>query len=185
MSLPLSGKIEGRFLKAMQERSARWKNVKIASRIEVPVELRWWYWNEFGTATKGDPEHGASGHYYTIVPVAAKELRFPHNGQMVFSKEVPHFGVKPSRSVTKVLVEIRENASAAVHDAFLHGAADDPQILKLTIFHATQKAKELIVESMSRNIPGVREAEPELGRLGGARASDVFEESAEVNLIGE
>lgn len=180
MAIPLTSKVQGRFLQAMQERSTKWANARIAVRIEVPEELEFWYWDEYGTASKGDVDHGASGHSYTIVPVTAKGLVFPQGGQMTFHSSVEHPGVKPSRSVTKVMPDIRDKAVALIHQAFIDGAADDPEKLHAAVLQAVAAAKDLIVHSMAQNIPGVRAIEPSAGKLGGERAADAFDREAQI-----
>ncbi len=58
--------VRGLFLKRIEERLAQWQSVKqIRSRVYAPDELKWWYYNEHGTAAR------------TIVPVEATRLAFP------------------------------------------------------------------------------------------------------------
>jgi hypothetical protein len=188
MSLPLNVKrLRGNFIERMQERIAKWAQAKMGARIEVPVELEWWYWNEFGTATKfgGAPE-GLPGALnmapagpdarYPILPVNANMLRFPLNGQIVLRASVMHPGIKPSRSVSKVIQEIVDNACSAVAAAFRQGGADRPEIVAAAIVATTEQAKELIAQSISSNLTQTRED----GKLDGRDPGEVFSASATV-----
>jgi hypothetical protein len=185
----ITGKILGRFTERLERRIAALNKAdRVAARIEAPPELRWWYWTEFGTAAVGDKDR-ASGNYYEIDPVDAEVLRFPYGGEMVLRDHVDHPGIRPHRSITKALPQIREVTQSRIHQALQAGAADAPKKLQEAVFDALNApggAKDLIVQSMAVNIPGHREVEPERGRLGGASAAEAFEAMAKVvNLSGE
>jgi hypothetical protein len=182
--LPLTTRVSGQFSKAMQGRIQRLEGVTISARIEVPDTLVWWYWQEFGTASSGDAGR-ASGHSYEIVPKQAKLLVYPYNGQKVISLRVEaHPGIKPRRSVTKALPEIREATQANVRKALVAGGADHPELIRQAILESAQEAKRLIVESIAQNIPGTRDGDSEEhispGKLGGRTAASVFDEEAQV-----
>jgi hypothetical protein len=182
----ITGKILGRFTERLERRIAALNKAdRVAARIEAPPELRWWYWLEFGTASRGDAGR-ASGNYYEIDPVNAEVLRFPYGGEMVLRDHVDHPGIRPHRSITKALPQIREATQSLIHQYLQAGAADNPKELQDALLDSVSNAKALIVESMAVNIPGHREVEPERGRLGGASAAEAFEAMAKVvNLSGE
>src|SRR6478752_1499987 len=123
-------KTNGAFGAHLQRRIEAWHGRKIGARIRVPPELSWWYWQEFGTATRGDQPQ-ASGHTYPIYPVNAKMLSWPGaSGQRVFSHGVPaHPGIPPRRSVTKVLDDIRQETQEGVRAALREGGADHPDLI--------------------------------------------------------
>jgi hypothetical protein len=179
------GKLLGRFTEHLDRRIAAYKGAVAAARIEAPPELKFWYWTEFGTATRGEAGH-SSGFSYDIDPVDAEALRFPLGGEMVMFDHVDHPGIRPHRSIRKVLPEIHQVVQERVRQALRAGGTDNPQKLREAMVDATTAAKALIVDSMAVNVPGRRELEPERGRLGGLSAAEVFEAKATVvDLSGE
>lgn len=192
--IQFKAKIEGKFAQSLQERLAQVQaNRDPSARVTVPAADSWWYFNEFGTATKHSaptsagnaeiapippPIHG--GGTYPIDPVNAKELRFPQGGEVVFRSHVDHPGIRPSRSVTKALPEIEQVFMSKVSASFADGAADNPAQLQEVVLEVANEAKALIVQSMAENLNGTRSIEPELGKLGGRTASQVFDSDAQV-----
>jgi hypothetical protein len=180
----IKGRIVGKFAERLERRIAANRGARAAARIETPPELAWWYWTEFGTATRGEPGR-ASGHYYEIDPVNAEALRFPWNGEMVMRDHVDHPGIRPHRSIRSILPEIREAIRRFVEEGLRSGAADNPKVMQQEILDAVYNAKALIVESMAVNLPGQRDVEPNSGRLGGASAAQVFKDKATVVDLSE
>lgn len=193
----LRADFRGLFVQQLRERVKKWEGTQApAARIVVPDELRWWYFNEFGTATKWEdpggrvlnarlagvppPIHGKQK--YQIVPVDAKALAFPVRGTLVITKLVNHPGIRPSRSVTKALADIERTMKDRVRDALYAGAADDPTRLKEAVQEAAEQAIQHIAESMSRNLAGAREAVENggEGKLGGRSAAEVFQSEARI-----
>lgn len=179
-------RLSGSFRKRLDSRMRKWRQVgSLAARIQVPRELRWWYFQEFGTGEQG--ESGvASGHSYPIRATNAPLLIFPWGGVVVQTVYVEHPGVPPRSSVRKVLSEIRSKAGDGLHKAFKNGAADSPRLLLNSLAATAQSAKGLIARSLHVNVPGTREAgeidgvEYPAGKLKGRTAGDVFWEKAKV-----
>lgn len=184
--MEFSVKSNGKFIERIQSRINKWSGLKLAACLKVSEDLKWWYWNEYGTATYS--EKAPTGPY-SIDPKNTDLLIFPdsHTGEAVYTEHVTHPGIKPSRSVTKVWDEIVNQANQKLSEAFEQGALDNPQILKQAILDAVALGKELIVQSMAVNLPGYRDENPPIsaGRLGGLTASQVFEAEARVVDKGE
>jgi hypothetical protein len=176
--IPLRGTLKGNFLQQLQKRINAYSGAVVAARVRVPDSLNWWYWNEFGTATRGDQGRG-SGHTYEIKPVTAEFLRFVGRNGLVFVKAIEaHPGIPPSRSVTRALPDIRRTVRELVHAAFTQHGADNPKVLEGAIVEATEQAKQHIVDSMDRNLnQGVLRED---GRLEGRTAAQAFQVGAEV-----
>jgi hypothetical protein len=173
--------VQGHFTKALEERLKRWREEKnVAARLTTPPDLKWWYYNEFGTATKNER---SPGQEYTITPKGNGQLIFPQDGELRHALQVDHPGVRASRSVTKVMPDIRELFRNWAKQALRNGGADNPKVVTDAVSDTAHKAKELIVESMSSNIPGLREMDPAYGRLGGQHASEVFNDEAKVEIV--
>lgn len=167
--------VTGDFNQKMQERVAKWQAVsgQIVAKIVVPDDLKFWYFQEFGTASRGD----AGGAAYSIDPIHANSLAFPGpGGEKVFAKHVNHPGIPARHSVGKAMPQIEEDTAASITKALQSGAADDPSLLKVAVEQSTQNAKELIVQSMEQNIPGTRAD----GKLLGRSAASVFDAEAQV-----
>ncbi len=180
--IPLTASFSGSFLRQIEARATKWRGTKIAVRIKVPPELSWWYWQEFGTATRGDAGR-ASGKPYDILPVNAKALSFPGpNGDRILTGSVrDHPGIKPRRLVESIRPEIRAQLLSKAHEAFKAGAGDQPALLKEAMFSGTEQAKTQIVESIADKLPGTRAD----GRLHGGTAASAFEAAAQVVDITE
>jgi hypothetical protein len=195
--IPIESKVKGLFLDKLNERLKKWQTAKgAAARVRVPNELSWWYWNEFGTATRFKAPSGAELSHASIKPVAgsrtgaydidpvdAEALRFPQGGEIQHRDHVEHPGIRPSRSVTQALPQIERALVQRVQSALKRGAVDNPELLDSAILSATQEAKLLITQSMAENLPGTRELEPEHGRLGGRTAAEVFDQQATVEPL--
>lgn len=164
----------------IQERRSKWSAGKLGAKIVVPPELEWWYWLEFGTASRGD----AGGPSYSITPVDSTYLVFPQEGATTFSKGVQHPGVAPRRSVTKVLPNIETDTLQKINAALHAGAADDPALMQDALMSAVMQAKALIVDSISVNIPGTRPVNvkypKQSGKLLGNTAASVFDSAAQI-----
>jgi hypothetical protein len=177
--IPLTTSVNGNFLSKMQERLAKWSGTKrLAARIEVPPELKWWYYHEIGTAPHKIPKGGAQPGVILV---------FPSGGELQVRDEVNHPGVKPRHMVRNTEPLVQDELKKRVHEALGNGAADNPEVLRDVVLEATQKAKELIVESIAINLPGdpTRAAQfPQSpGKLGGRTAAEVFDEQATVREL--
>lgn len=193
--MDFSVRSEGLFLKLLEKRKAAWSAAgNFSYRLRVPPTLSWWYYQEFGTATKFDKPPATVGGFrisalsgsksggkkYKIEAVNAKLLRFPYDGRMIYKKRVMHPGVKPARFVVSALNEIDAEVQDAAKWAFKNGALEQPEILKNAVRSAVVKAKEFITTNMSRALDGSRDLEPEGGKLGGRDAASVFDDQAQI-----
>lgn len=174
-----------RFLDELQRRRTVFQPV--ASRLQVPPDLRWWYWQEFGTAISGEPGK-ASGHTYEILPINSRYLKFPDpegryqshaglpsgDGYVRMFSVKAHPGVKPTHIIRSVLEDIQQFAKRDIL-AELVRAGYDTSVVKAHLKSYTMDViKSIIVRSISQNLTGYR---PD-GRLGGKTAAQDFEERA-------
>lgn len=168
--------ISGDFVSKIAARRDAWRARKIGALIYAPDALKWWIYQEYGTATRGQ----FGGPRYPIDPVNAKVLAFPNGqGGTTLTPHVDHPGIPPRHSVEKALPQIEEFVMAALEQALNEGAADDPIALQEAVIKAVTEAKQLIVRSMSENIPGTRDD----GRLQGQSAAGAFESESEVRPL--
>ena len=169
-------KAQGLFSKQLQARIEKWSG-SVATRIRIPEELRFLYWQEYGIP----------GH--TIVPVEAKVLAFPGEGGTQLRESVSWPGTKPTRTISKSLDEIHAAAAMHLQGALQAGGADDPELVRRALLEATEEAKAVIAEGLATDLPGTRPENPEYpkqsGRLHGETASDVFTALAEVVEVEE
>lgn len=173
-----TGGIKGDFAERMVARSQKWAIPPISARIFAPDDLIWWYWQEHGTASRGE----AGGAPYPIDPVNAKALAFPDaQGKLVFRQHVEHPGIAPRHSVLKAIPDIEAQSRTKLAAALTDGGLDNPSTLQTAVTAAVTEAKAQIVTSMSENIPGTRID----GKLAGDTAASVFDAEAEVIENGE
>jgi hypothetical protein len=177
----IQGKIQGQFTKKLQTLVNKYQSKKVVGyRIEVPPELIWWYYQEYGTAVRGEPGK-ASGVPYDIKPVIAKALRIPQgNGSFSFVREIKdHPGIPARYSVKKILPELEKYCKEQFAKP---GIIDDPKFLAKTSKECAEFAIKLIAESLDRNLDGIRRID---GKLEGDYPGEVFEKLAKVVEIKE
>lgn len=163
--------VTGDLRSKLEERISKWRGQVASATVHVPDDLKWWVYQEYGTATY------IGGSSYSIDPVNADALSFPGpNGEKIFAKHVNHPGIPPRHPVQKAMPAITRTCQEHVSQAFREGAADDPALLQTAVSLAVLQAKEEIVTSLAENIPGTRID----GKLLGQSASSVFDEQATV-----
>lgn len=153
----------------------------IAGRISVPSNLAWWYFQEFGTATRGDAGR-ASGRPFDIYPVNARALAWEdtNGGSVVRAYVKNHPGIYPQHFVTSSLQSILNIAASNVQQALRRSPFSVLAIRTSLLEQTMPSAKEVIVEAMSERLPGVRIK----GKLGGQVASDVFNRDSFIRNVG-
>ena len=165
--------IRGLFKKKLIELSNTYRKPRITFRIQVPPELVWWYYQEYGTATRGEPGK-ASGVPYDIKPLIAKSLKIPAgDGSFNFVKEVKdHPGIPARYSVKQILPELEEYCKEQLLAvSLLHNNISLEKVAKECAEHAIL----LIAESLDRNL----NTSPD-GKLDGKSPGSVFSELAKV-----
>lgn len=144
--------------------------------IWAPDSLRWWVFQEFGTATH------IGGEKYPIVPVNADQLSWSEpnaQGGRRYAKSVMHPGVPPTGMVRRVLGEIETYAAAAVTNTLFASDYDMAKVQQALIDEIGPAIKKTIVESIAQQLPGTR---PD-GRLEGATAAEVFDAETEIRPL--
>jgi hypothetical protein len=180
ISVKLSGEIDRR----LKQRLDAWsKNASIAASVRVPPELAWWYWNEFGTASKAEPGYGSGSSYEITVDTAPFLVYRGREGNLIEAISVSHPGIRPARNVRKALPELNDKIAFAIGNLIKEGGLDTPQQFHTEVQVLAGAAKQLIVEQMALNMDGPdeeTEKDKQYGRLKGQKAADVFDQSAQV-----
>lgn|SRR5574343_85538 len=173
----VKGQIQNLFarrLKSIKDNITTRYNEEFSYVITVPDDLAWWYYQEYGTGTRGE-QGRASGLLYDIQPKTGMFLKIPNGtGGFVFTPIVKdHPGIPARYSITKILPELKKYTLEKLkHYRFLHRPSELDGIIK----DIAEKAKELITNSFEENLPGSRED----GKLEGKTAAQVFTERATV-----
>lgn len=170
-----------KFLDELRKRQASFRGARIAARIQVPSDLSFWYFLEFGTASRQDsaaPIRGP-GTSYPIYPVDANALSWPgpDGERIVRDKVLAHPGIRPHPFVRQTLPDIRSFAKADLIAALMGAGGFRTANVKAQLLGNTMhRIVEMLSASLASAAPGTRED----GKLDGNTAAEVFEEEAEV-----
>jgi hypothetical protein len=138
-----------RFLEELQRRAQQFAGLtQIAALIQVPEELIWWYWVEFGTAAYN------GGEGYMITPNNAHNLRFySRQDQAIhFAHEIFTLGIPPHHMITKIEGDLQEYIRTTVRETLLN-TGFDPQVLhQVLIEQIMPEVKRMIVQSFEDNL---------------------------------
>jgi hypothetical protein len=173
------------FLEELSRRRQQFAQPTVAFRIVVPPEHRWWYWNEFGTATHAErgtanptgykiPDPSKPGSEWQgkllLIPIGGK-----NSGEYKIVPEVWHPGISPKHFITTRLPEIHAVVQEHVAKALLTGGFNLEFLRHILATRTMPTIKAAIVESISENLEqdGVRD-DP-YARLEGEPASMVFD----------
>lgn len=167
---------------ALAQRRADWQQARLSARVTVPPELKWWYWNEFGTAARGDTSRGASGSAYPIDPINKELLSFPTEEGQVVAKHVDHPGIHPHRFVQNSLPGIMDFARVNIKGAFIRSHLEAEAVRIQLMEVVMPEAISEIARFMFFALPGTRMGE--YSGLNGQVASDVFEREAKIVNTG-
>lgn len=171
------------FLEVMRKRRSDWSAAgKIAARIVVPPDLRWWYWQEFGTAIGGrtrnvDSTGGASGSTYSIKPLGpGYPLKWPEG----MAWNVNHPGVPSHHFVTRTLPDNLKLAAIKIIAAMDRSQWNVATVRDSLLGEVMPRVKENIVQMISITLTGTRED----GKLLGQTAADDFDQRANIRNSG-
>jgi len=166
-----------KFLNELRRRRGEF-GAKAAARITVPdgPEYRWWYFQEFGTATHNPDSPNPAG--YDILPVNGKGLAWtnPDGSRVVvpfvgFPHTRPHPGVIPRRFITDIEPTINRTVADRVAHSLTTSGFSFEALRSALLTDIMPNIKSQIVQSMAEKLPGTRED----GKLAGQRAADVFD----------
>ncbi len=177
----------GAFSKMLKSRIAAWAVVpQLSSYIHTPPELNWWYYNEFGTATKREGM-GAPTPMYEIpgYGVSIFTYKGEHHRRKAGVNPVHHPGTHASHAVALAQPEYQAAVKDSIKVGLAHGALDDPTEMKKSLHAGVEGAKKVIAKQYDallqhndyHSAPGGIEG---TGKLQGRKASDVYSELAEV-----
>lgn len=170
----------GPFTKTLDKRIKAWEKRSVAFSIHTPPEIAWWYYNEFGTATQATGPARKTGRYIIRPRDPIGWLIFPWNGEMVKFRRVLHPGTKASHFTLLAQKAYRKVIRDAYKKAVEGGGLNDPEMVKTALLHSMQQTKELIAESMSRQLQQVPYHDEDGGKLKGRKAHEVYRELAQV-----
>ncbi len=170
MSFAVGGKLEARFQRRAEELKAI-SQKPLGMKITVPKGYEWWFYQEYGTAVRGDQPY-ASGDTFDIIPKDGETLKFEGlDGKTVYPKEVTdHEGIYPKRYIRSIRRDIQRAQRRVIMELIKTGHLTKANI-KQALREAMRETKSLIVDSMDRALPGTN---PD-GKLGGETAASVFE----------
>ena len=185
----ITPKSNGGFAKEFGARAASFRGAQIAARIQVPSDLTWWYFLEFGTATRQeDAPVPGPGAAYPIRPVdhgdhTLHTLAWPgEGGETVFRKLVPaHPGIRPHPFVRQAIPDILSQWAIDIRAALVEGGFRMSTIKDSLMEETMPYALALLVSNLAAAAPGTR---PD-GNLLGDTAASVFEEEAEIVDAGD
>lgn len=178
----------GAFLSIIKTRQQQWQSVggSLAAQIIVPPDMKWWYWQEFGTAQRGDPGR-ASGVPYDVLPVDAKAIRFPDarvpntaDGSRVQAALYNQPGIPPKHFVTRSLAAIIFTAAMNFQEVGRKTQYDVEAIRTDLLTRTMVQAKDKITAAMAESLTGVRID----GKLHGLPAAALFESNAQIRNVG-
>lgn len=185
-----------KFINELRSRYASFNGRKVAGRVTVPMDLKFWYWLEFGTAGRRDPtaplptQIAKPGKYpgtFLIeplregYPLAFPASSFPNaktspdpDGMFRFGA-VSNPGIRPRLIVRSVLKQIMQTTGMDIGNALIENGFR-LSILKNQLLNANlPDAVERIAIRLEEQAPGTRE---EGGKLDGNSAADMFREEA-------
>jgi hypothetical protein len=188
---------------ALQEKRNRFAGRTLTARISVPPELRWWYFQEFGTASGLSSDVGAVEDGITIQPVEASPHPEgysipPKNGNMLswpltaggnpdyftfiingrgYRFFVPwHPGVSPKGFVRRSLLDIRTQTADAFTFALLDSGFDFNTVRETLLSIVMPQVRNIIAANMGESLRGTRDD----GKLKGDAAESAFNTLAQI-----
>jgi hypothetical protein len=168
-----------KFVDELRKRATSFRNAQIAARIQVPSDLSWWYFLEYGTASRQDASapYRGSGEKYPIDPIDRGDssanldmLKFPgKDGESIYRAHVEHPGIRPHPFVRTTLPAIRQFAKQDLIMALKGAGGMRAGNLKLQLLNNTMpRAIEMIGETLATVAPGTRDD----GKLQGNTAAE-------------
>jgi hypothetical protein len=175
----------------LQAKAKKAAGARVSAAIRVPDELSWWYFQEFGTASRMDadaPTGTEHGEGYPILPVNGKGLKLPAGGEYPTETVVPavgpphtlmHPGVHPKSFVRSILGEIGSTATRAVIQSIGESQLDVDAVREVLVGEVMPKIVDMIADSMAASGLAQRRTDGE-GKLGAESPSEVFRDKAEI-----
>lgn len=175
----------GAFLELLKQRRQQFASIKMAAQITVTPELAWWYWQEFGTAIRGDAGR-ASGRTYDN-PTGPTGFAFPDaiipnapGGYRVGEQLLNQPGIYGKHFVEQSIPSIMKFAGRNLMEAG-HESGYNPVVMRTDLLTNTMPtAINIIANTIAGALPGTRTD----GKLHGDSAAGVFEREAKVRNVG-
>lgn len=181
--------------KQLQDKAKQFANRRIAGLLQASDDIAWWYYQEFGTATRFDP-----GDYngfvppstapggYEIHPVNAQAILLPATSAYPQEAIIPyigppftalHPGVVPKMFVRRILPQIDEQSTQALASALVHSGYDPQEVKDVLLQDVLPAAKQAIVSSIAESLNQNR---PD-GKLEGVDPATTFEAGTTITDI--
>lgn len=175
----------GQFVEQIGKLVGQLSSTKIAAEIVVPDSMSWWYWQEFGTATRGDAGY-ASGRTYDD-PSEPTGFAFPDalypnapDGYRVGEQLHNQPGIFPAHFVQSRIKTIMQFVGHSFFESG-HNSKYDPEAIRADFLeNVMPNTIGIIAQSMAEALPGVRAT----GKLHGGTAAGAFETEAKVRNTG-
>lgn len=152
------------------DRAAQSRGRTIAACIDLPEDMDWWYYQEFGTVRS----------YVMEMPVTlpatmefSKPTFLPYIGP---PRTALHPPISPKKYITRILPEIREVINQGVANAFVKSDFDPNAAQDHLISEVMPKVVEMIAESMGESLTQPRED----GKLKGIMPADEYRAKAQI-----
>lgn len=150
----------------LKQKAAEMRGRNLSAAITVPEELKWWYYQEFGTVGP-----------YTIAPRDGEMLKLPEKGDFpIFHKAVTHPGVRAKHFIKKVEPEIQQMAAHKLAEALSSSGYDPDAAHSALLQDVMPEVVNLISGSMETNLGHSRED----GKLHGENPADAYRDGAEI-----
>jgi hypothetical protein len=171
------------FIKELERRQSEFGSKKAAARLTVPdgPQHRWWYFQEFGTATHNPDSPHPSG--YEIYPVNGGALSWvAKDGTRIVVPFVGfpftdiHPGVTPKRYIATIEPNLKTVIASRAVSSMLSSKFDFNALNQALLTEIMPEIKRQIVESMAEKLSGTRED----GKLAGQTAASVFEQITQI-----
>jgi hypothetical protein len=160
-------------LQQIKQRAASVGNIGVT--LQVPDDLFWWVFLEFGTGRYRD-ENPTGG--YEITAINTKMLHFfeAATGKERFESSVFMPGIPAFHMITSIYDDILSYQRSFIAQTLIESNYDMEAVKELIVSKMMPKIKEMIIDSFSENLPN---HERELGRLS-VTATQAFEEGLEI-----
>jgi hypothetical protein len=183
------------------ELRSQYSGAAVSARIVVPEDMKWWFYQEFGTATHfdsatvevppsvqvSDIPATTSPEGYEIHPVNAKAIRLPGFGagpaQVVPFVGPPwtqvHPGVSPKAFIRKILSTVHAAATAQLAQGLIDGGYEIAGVRATLIDEVMPAIVDAIVESMDAEFTRISDRDTP-GKLNFASPGSAFHSAASI-----
>lgn len=158
-----------RFLKELQARVASFSGRSPSAVLEVPPELKWWLYLEYGTAPHAIDPHDPP-----------EALRWYEGGHPVIRDHVDHPGIRPRAFVRKALPTISSVVTSAIYQGLVTNGFRYTAV-RVSLRSAATDAKAIIVQSLAQETKTTPRTDKD-ARLPGVTAAQEFSTKSTIDI---